>query len=184
MIAASRRHFLRSAAAVSLGFAGFRSLSIHCANALPSASDIPFGFGPLKSDPAAIFDLPEGFTYTLFSRVGEIMDDSLLVPGSHDGMAAFPGPRGKTILVRNHELNPDQQETSAFGAELRWLAKVPSSRFYDFGKGELPGIGGTTTLVFDTKTQKLESHYLSLAGTLHPVSTYNFVVNRFNISCR
>lgn len=166
MIAASRRHFLRSAAAVSLGFAGFRSLSIHCANALPSASDIPFGFGPLKSDPAAIFDLPEGFTYTLFSRVGEIMDDSLLVPGSHDGMAAFPGPRGKTILVRNHELNPDQQETSAFGAELRWLAKVPSSRFYDFGKGELPGIGGTTTLVFDTKTQKLESHYLSLAGTL------------------
>ena len=22
----------------------------------------------------------------------------------HDGMAAFPGPNGKTILVRNHEL--------------------------------------------------------------------------------
>ena len=42
------------------------------------------------------------------------MDDGFLVPGGHDGMAAFPGPDGKTILVRNHELETDAH-TGAFG---------------------------------------------------------------------
>ena len=34
------------------------------------------------------------------------------------------------------------------------------------GSGELPCLGGTTTLVYDTRTQTLEKHFLSLIGTI------------------
>ena len=63
-------------------------------------------FGILKADPKGILDLPEGFQYRIISGVGEMMNDGLPVPNNHDGMAAFPGRNGSTILVRNHELNP------------------------------------------------------------------------------
>ena len=31
--------------------------------------------------------------------------DGTTLPGRHDGMAAFPGPDGHVVLVRNHEVN-------------------------------------------------------------------------------
>ena len=43
------------------------------------------------------------------------MDDGLWVPGGHDGMAAYPGPNGKTILIRNHELQATSKSVGAFG---------------------------------------------------------------------
>ncbi len=33
------------------------------------------------------------------------MNDGYKVPGGHDGMGAFAGANGNTILVRNHELS-------------------------------------------------------------------------------
>lgn len=33
------------------------------------------------------------------------MSDGSIVPGDHEGMAAYRGPNGTTILVRNHELS-------------------------------------------------------------------------------
>jgi hypothetical protein len=42
---------------------------------------------------------------------------------------------------------------------------VPREKIYDAGKGKKPGLGGTTTLVYNTKEQRLEKHFLSLAGT-------------------
>ncbi len=161
----SRRYFLRTAGAVTLGFAGFRSLAAQHANALPSEADIPYGFGDLIPDPNGLIDLPKGFAYTEFSRGGEIMDDKLFVPFGHDGMAAFPGPNRKTILVRNHELNTDHMDYGPYGPELKYLSRVTTNHFYDFGKGQIPGVGGTTTLVYDTEKQELESHFLSLTGT-------------------
>ena len=41
-----------------------------------------------------------------------------------------------------------------------------TDKLYDAGSGELPCLGGTTTLVYDTQTQTLEKHFLSLAGTI------------------
>lgn len=35
------------------------------------------------------------------------MNDGLLIPGAPDGMAALPGPYGLTVIIRNHELSPD-----------------------------------------------------------------------------
>lgn len=154
----SRRHFLRNAGAAGLGFLGLRELAAR------GPSPRVEGYGELLKDPQRILDLPKGFSYRVFSKTGEKMDDGLLVPSSHDGMAAFPGPDGRTLLVRNHEVSARTVKRSAFGDKLELFK--PGMRLYDAGEGKTPGGGGTTTLVFDTKSGKLEKHFLSLAGTI------------------
>ena len=163
----SRRHFLRSSAmatasgAIALGFSGCSRL---LTEATPQALTIN-RYGDFLPDPYGILDLPQGFTYHAFSTVGERMADGLLVPGGHDGMGAFPGPHGKTILIRNHELGTGPQTAQSFAHDKR-LREIDPEKIYDPGKGAKPGLGGTTTVVYDTKTGALESHYLSLMGTL------------------
>jgi len=161
----SRRDFLRSAGLYSAGFVGLRAL---VNSPLAAALDTPsagVGFGPLVDDPAGLINVPAGFKYTVVSRTGEEMVDGLLVPGGHDGMAAFPGPAGQTLLVRNHELESAWTNRSPFGPEAERLGRVEPSHIYDRGRGVLPCIGGTTTLVYDTANQRLERHFLSLVGT-------------------
>ena len=110
-------------------------------------------------------NLPKGFTYKILSRKGDKMDDGLLLPAAPDGMAAFPGRNGRVIVVRNHENGPDRLENGAFGAAHELLDKVPAEKFYDYGRKKVPGLGGTSTFVYNPKTGALEKQYLSLAGT-------------------
>ena len=105
--------------------------------------------GALTPDPQGVLDLPPGFQYKIISPVGETMNDGHLVPNQHDGMAAFAGKEGETILVRNHEVHPLQ-------AANNLAADLPQ---YDRACA-----GGTTTLVVDSD-RNLTQHYLSLAGT-------------------
>jgi len=160
----SRRDFLRTAALYSAGFVGLRELASRPLFA--AAEEGAAGYGPLFDDPAGLMRLPRGFRATQFSATGEEMTDGLLVPGKHDGMAAFAGPAGRTLLVRNHELENTWTEYSPFERDHRRLSRIPAARIYDRGHGIAPSLGGTTTLVFDPRTQKLESHFLSLAGTV------------------
>lgn len=162
----SRRSFLKTAGAVSLGFAGLHRFVASGSDAF--AANLVTGYGKLVSDPHELVDLPKGFSYKAFSGIGETMNDGLYVPGAHDGMAAFKGPRGKTILVRNHEVSPRKlgDKGGALGERQEKMIDVPTNRFYDRGKGEVYCAGGTSTLVYDTKKQKLEHHYLSLIGTI------------------
>jgi hypothetical protein len=120
------------------------------------------GYGDLVAD--KVIRLPKNFSYKVLSRTGDKMDDGLLVPGAHDGMAAFPGAGGKTILVRNHELTAEAI-VGPFGRKSELLDKIELARLYDAGGKEWPGCGGTTNLVFDTKTGTLDRHFLSLGGT-------------------
>lgn len=159
----SRRHFLQKASVVSLGFCGLRQFA-RAADPTPDQRTAS-GYGALISDPDRILDLPHGFSYQLISSSGDRMDDHFRVPGKHDGMAAFPGPNGRTILVRNHELEPAQVEYSPFGPNNFFYSKIDPKKMYDAGKGKKPALGGTTTLVYDTKSRRLEKHFLSLAGT-------------------
>lgn len=158
----TRRQVVRNSA-VSLGFLGLRSLlGGLSAPTLAMAK----GYGELVPDPERVIDLPRGFEYKILSRTGAPMDDGLVVPASHDGMAAFSGPGGKTILVRNHEMTVGPARLGAFGDKNEMLGKVDAASIYDRGGGKSPSLGGTTTLVYDTKTKTLERHFLSLAGTL------------------
>jgi secreted PhoX family phosphatase len=119
------------------------------------------GYGPLVPDSAGVIDLPEGFNYQIFSSTGDAMDDGLLVPGTHDGMAAFPGPDGLTLLVRNHELVANDESGGPFGPERALRSRLDPSMIYD-----AQCLGGTTNLVYDTNQQRLVRHYLSLVGTV------------------
>ena len=156
----SRRDVLRSGGALAAGFAGLR-LSLQSGRAGVLAP----GYGPLLSDPRGVLDLPAGFSYTQFSSWGEEMTDGLRVPAGHDGMAAFAGPGRKTTLVRNHELDVILPIVGPFGFLNLRLTPDIREKLYDRGHGLFPALGGTTTLVFDTRTQQLEGHGLSLCGT-------------------
>jgi uncharacterized protein len=59
------------------------------------------GYGPLvnKGD----IWLPAAFHYQVLSVQGTLMSDGQPTPGIFDGMAAYPGRRGRDILIRNHE---------------------------------------------------------------------------------
>ncbi len=159
----NRRQFLKSAATVS---AGFVTLQKTC-QTLSATEAIPVSkfYGPLIRDPAGVLDLPNGFQYQVLSRMGRTMSDGLITPGMHDGMAAFAGSRGRVILICNHEINPNQNLASPFGIHNQLLKKLPKNKFYDYGNGVLPGLGGTTTRVYNPKTKKVEREFLSLAGT-------------------
>lgn len=161
-----RRSFLKSAAAVGLGFGGLRllfSANLTSSVYAQQATGSGVGFGPLIPDPSGMMSMPEGFSYQVLSQVGDTMDDGLRVPAGHDGMAAFTGPRNSTILVRNHELGSDPS-SGPFGDTNNLFEKVDRQRVYDTGGGN-PAVGGTTTVVFDHNTRKVRSHFLSLVGT-------------------
>ncbi|MGA0607458.1 alkaline phosphatase PhoX [Phenylobacterium sp. VNQ135] len=159
----SRRSFL-ALAATSAAFAG---LSRAAAQSVGDYRDDITGYGPLVPDPAGVFDLPEGFSYKVVSQVGQPMDDGLLTPGKADGMACFPDASdpNRVILVRNHEQRPSEPDRSAFGKDGALAAKVGADQAYDRIPSGLPMDGGTTTLVWDLKQQRLVTHHLSLAGT-------------------
>lgn len=159
----TRRHFLKTAGAIALGFTGLqRFLSSNDFESVYASQKIKPGFGPLIKDPKGILDLPKGFSYKIISRHRDLMNDGLFVPALPDGMAAFPGENGRTILIRNHEVNSDSENLSgAFGKNSELLKKINKSKLYDSA-----ALGGTTTIVFNTKTQKVEKQFMSLAGTL------------------
>ena len=159
----SRRSFFGAAAGISMGLTGLRrSYDLDGLLRAP----VP-GFGPLVDDPEGLLALPEGFGYTLISGVGEPMSDGFYVPARHDGMATFPGPDGFTLLVRNHEMSwGAPKRLGPFGGNNVLLERLDPGKVYDIGDRGQPALGGTTTLLFDTREQRLVGHRLSLAGTL------------------
>ncbi len=159
----SRRHFMIRAGAFSLGFAGLRSVLVAGA---PRLLDFPAaGYGPLIPDTERLLDLPAGFSYHAFSPTGERMDDGFLVPSMHDGMAAFPGPDGLTVLVRNHENERHPSNLGPFGHSDELLHRIDPALLYDRAGGGRPCQGGTTTVVYDTRERRVVRQFLSLAGT-------------------
>lgn len=164
----NRRRFMRSSAAVTAGFLGLQAASrsgIAAEDETSTEEEVEkVGYGDLLSDPKGILDLPRGFSYSIISEVGGDMDDGLFVPGAPDGMAALPGPYGLTIIIRNHELSPDA--TGPYGEEREKFKQIPSSKIYDSGHGKTPCSGGTSTIVYDTKSQRKIREFMSLAGTI------------------
>ena len=127
-------------------------LASGCVTRPAGMSSGPAGYGALVADPAGLIDLPPGFTYRIISSLGEPMDDGEQVPDRADGMGAFSGANGRVILVRNHELRA--AESTLKGAAYDQWKSV----------GALPG--GTTTLVYNPASGRVEQQFRSLAGTI------------------
>ncbi len=163
IMSVSRRRFL-SLAATSAAFGGLSQAFAQGPAGVAYRNQVP-GYGELVPDPARIFDLPKGFSYRVVSEFGQPMDDGLVTPGRMDGMGAFDAGDGRVALVRNHEIYPADLERSAFGRDGALTAKVERDRVFD-RIGDKPFAGGTTTLVWDLRAQRLVSHHLSLAGTM------------------
>jgi hypothetical protein len=158
----SRRRFLRRSVAASAGLAlagPLELLAARLAEAAGPASLTARGYGPLVRDPQGLLDLPKGFRYRALStaiagreddrRFSQRLTGGEPVPARHDGMAAFPGPGGVTVLVRNHEMEPGG----------RPAVDPAGRRRYD-----RLGTGGTTTLWVDGDRNLVRS-FASLAGT-------------------
>jgi uncharacterized protein len=150
----TRRRFVHGSAAVGGGIAlggPFAALASR-ADAAPAV-----GYGPLQPTPEldsgeVYLELPPRFKYRIISRQNDPMDDGNPTPGIFDGMAAYKGKHGTTILIRNHENRSRPGEIEC---------KVPVSNRYD----QDPNVrGGNTKLVVSSKRQVLES-FAVLGGT-------------------
>jgi secreted PhoX family phosphatase len=151
----TRRNFIKQSLAVSAGFAGLNQFL-----AIPTIAQ--------QTTMAPVIEkwleLPEGFTAKVISKWGEKMSDGLLVPGKADGMAAF-SLNGKVVLIRNHENSPSPSKYGPYGEDMSLFNKVKKQNLFDYGFGKTPGLGGTTTLIYDENKQVVEQQFLSLAGT-------------------
>ena len=98
----NRRKFLQQSAT----FGGIALLSpLHALGvraAQGQALRRTIGYGPLLPKGPELA-LPAEFNYQVISRQGQPMHDGFPTPGACDGMGAFPGLAGTTVLIRNHE---------------------------------------------------------------------------------
>lgn len=98
----NRRSFIKGSAVFGGAFAAlgpFQAMSAR--RVLGAAIAKNDGYGPLvnKGD----LWLPSDFNYQIISVQGTIMSDGQPTPGIFDGMAAYRGRGGTTVLIRNHE---------------------------------------------------------------------------------
>lgn len=143
-----RRSVLKLAAAGLLAgpFTGLAAAPAHARRSPRAAALVPIAD---KRDGVVRLHLPRGFNYRSFhdTEASVTLTDGTQLPGRHDGMAAFRGPRETVILVRNHEVN---NPTPAFG---------PVTPYDPMG-------GGGTTTIHTTKHGEVISAYTSLNGTM------------------
>ena len=161
----SRKTFLKHCSYFTLGMMGFTRM-LRAAEQGMSLLNTQLS---IQTDPNGILNLIEGFTYQIISEKGIQMSDGLKVPDYADGMASFKGSNGKIILIRNHEIGHFDKidkllQLSSLYNEKKYIKKN-KNLFYDSGNSQ-PCCGGTTTLVYNPKSKKVETEYLSLAGTL------------------
>ncbi|MEV6381162.1 alkaline phosphatase PhoX [Streptomyces sp. NPDC051773] len=165
----TRRDFARRTAATGTGVAlagsvGALATAPHAlastdaggdADANPGADrhdGVGVGYGPLVPDPDGILALPAGFTYRILTHSGRTkLESGEFTPGKHDGTAAFPGPRGTTLLVNNHELK---------GPRANWEFPVPLTEglVYD------PAAAGGCTVV-EVRPDGRVAEWVGIAGT-------------------
>jgi secreted PhoX family phosphatase len=152
MVSASRRDFIVSTV-LGAGTASLGLLALTRCNANAENPVIHDAMGPLR----AVIDentglpllmLPEGFRYRSFSWAGSEMHDGHPVPALADGMGVVRNEDHLVTLVRNHELTGS---SGPFGD--------PENAYDVTG-------GGTTTLVFDSREERLKDSWVSLSGTL------------------
>ena len=130
----TRRQFLQQSALFggALAVLGpFQALSARKAAAAAPATVA--GYGPLVNK--GPLWLPAEFNFQIISVQGQPMSDGNPTPGIFDGMAAYPGKQGTTVLIRNHEnrerageikvLTPTalQYNTEAFGGNTKLVVQ-------------------------------------------------------------
>lgn len=153
LISLNRRQFLQ---ATGSAFAALLASGCQLRSAVFFNSTFT-GYGDLQPDPAGILDLPKDFDYRILSRLGDAMSDGGSVPDKADGMGCFAIDKNEIVLIRNHELVPEDMSngriTEGFGT--RYGEFVP---------------GGTTHVVLDADSLAVKNQFRSLGGTIRNCS--------------
>ncbi len=106
MSVVERRTLLKTTAGAAVGgpFAGLVAMPAGAHQPPRPAALVPI---PDERDGKVRLHLPKGFHYRSFhdTETPVTLTDGTALPGRHDGMAAFKGPRHSVVLVRNHEVN-------------------------------------------------------------------------------
>jgi len=102
-----------------------------------------------------LLKLPPGFRYLSLGWAGDPMTDGRPTPPGHDGGAAFSGPGGGLVYLRNHELNLHPM------IPLR-RSFAPAEQTYD--RGQAPG--GVTAVHFDPRRGGAATTEPRLSGTI------------------
>ena len=149
----SRRELLGRGAVAAGAALGLGSLPGCLGGERPTAPPSLSGgaYGPLVPDADDLLDLPRRFRYRVLSEKGARVAGSAGTPARADGMAAFAGRRGSTVLVRNHELSGAFGQTDGPQVEGRNPYSADSP-------------GGTTALVVGPDRRVLEE-YVTSSGT-------------------
>ena len=153
MARTDRRQFLKQGVVVAGGLGlGLAAWSRFAANKSPPVTHPLLGSLTTAKDQTTglpLLKLPEGFRYRSFAWAGEQLADGFVSPGACDGMGVVDDKNGIVTLVRNHELRGSDGPNG------------------DPGKAWDVTGGGTSTLKFDTRTERLVDSRISLAGTLN-----------------
>ena len=155
-----RRTFLADTGVTALGFLALSRCSLNWREKGRGRSKLV-----LVEDQLGYMDLPEGFSYKIISKSRNRMSDGFFVPGRPDGMGTFRKSGSECIIIRNHENSPTPLVHSPFGRTNELIGEIDPSLLYDGGYGKNPGLGGTTTLIYDEESQEVKQEFLSLAGT-------------------
>ena len=135
--------------AMATPFQALLTRGAHAAERDPAA-----GYGDLLPIPDGttklpLIRLPKGFTYKTNGWPGDDLTDGTKTTNTHEGMADKITDGRTRTLIRNHEVSGDN---GAF---------INSDITYDKYAG-----GGTTNMIFNTKTGELEKSWSSISGTV------------------
>jgi secreted PhoX family phosphatase len=153
----TRRTFVKGTAAVGGGLTLGGPISAMASQRRQGRFARAAGYGDLMPTPEeetgeVFLELPQGFRYRVISTQGDMMSDGNPTPGIFDGTDAFTGPRGTTILIRNHENR---------SRDLEIPVVVPNSKRYD---PDMNVRGGNTKVVVSRDRRVLDS-FAVLGGT-------------------
>ena len=146
----SRRVLIAGAGGIGIGIAAALTFALRSRTRSVQAG--------LVDEPLGLLSVLPGFEVTLLDKTGDTMSDGFRVPAQPDGMGVLPGPNGKLVLMRNHELWNDP-----FGAA--YAADAIPEHAYD-----RRAFGGVTRLVVDPDTLAVEHSNLALTGTMRNCS--------------
>ena len=142
MTALDRRTFLRRSAVATAAFGTTLGDPLRLMGTAAAAKPDFHTLGPVADlrDGIVRLHLPEGFQYRSFHDTDGppvlIDGGATVLPGRHDGMAAFPASDGNVWLVRNHELNGNVAAAPGVGTpyDSRAPAMVTSVKVTPFGE--------------------------------------------------
>lgn len=143
------KHSLVAAGGLGLGMAAWSRFSQQ--GTPPGIHHVLGPLNPVKDQTTGLplLKLPNGFRYRSFAWAGEMLGDGYPSPGACDGMGVVADDDGIVTLIRNHELRGSSAPIG--DPQKAW---------------DVTG-GGTTTLKFDTRTERLLDSRISLGGTLN-----------------